>query len=225
MIWFWIFERRGSRKAEIAILLDYSHANTMRMRLYLTIEPNRSKKTTCPCDTLSVGFIGNMTNSRMHGIFGALLKDSLAAQGKAAMPPMKSASIPVMDDDDAVIEDATTPAVQLKKGQIAVDIFEEGGYLIIKAPIAGVKLADLDIDVADTMVTIRGRREQTDVIQDNQYLLKECYWGDFERKVTLPCSVNPTKVRATFSKDGILKIFVPKEESRKVKIVKINEGG
>ncbi len=167
-----------------------------------------------------------MTNSRMHGIFGALLKDSSEGMPqKIKEHTSQGSSIPVMGDDDVLPDDAATPQVQLKKGQIAVDIFEEEGYLIIKAPIAGVKLADLDIDVAENIVTIRGRREQTDMIAANQYLLKECYWGDFERKVTLPCTVNPSKVRATFSKDGILKVFIPKEESRKVKIVKINEGG
>ena len=179
-----------------------------------------------------------MTNSRMHGIFGALLNPSTnsplrsASEGQAGQGILRDSShqkqgssIPVMDDDDVLAEDVAAPQVQLKKGQIAVDIFEEEGYLIIKAPIAGVKLADLDIDVAENIVTIRGRREQTDMIASNQYLLKECYWGDFERKVTLPCTVNPSKVRATFSKDGILKVFIPKEESRKVKIVKINEGG
>ena len=164
----------------------------------------------------------------MHGIFGALLNPSTnSGQGilRDSSHQKQGSSIPVMDDDDVLAEDVAAPQVQLKKGQIAVDIFEEEGYLIIKAPIAGVKLADLDIDVAENIVTIRGRREQTDMIASNQYLLKECYWGDFERKVTLPCTVNPSKVRATFSKDGILKVFIPKEESRKVKIVKINEGG
>ena len=171
--------------------------------------------------------IHSMANSRMHGIFGALLKEQSSGVGNAPSPSARrvgSSSIPVMDDETSMMEDAGTP-LPLKKGQIAVDIFEEDGYFIIKALIAGVKLADLDIDVADNIVTLRGRREQTDVADDSHYILRECYFGDFERKVTLPCTVNPAKVRATFSKDGILKVFIPKEESRKVKIVKINEGG
>lgn len=111
-----------------------------------------------------------------------------------------------------------------KAGQLALDVYEEDGYLIIKAPIAGVKLGDIDIDVVENVITIRGRREQCDELTDNQYYLQECYWGEFSRSVTLPFVVNPVRVKATFSKDNILKIYVPKEE-RKVKIVKINEGG
>ncbi len=141
----------------------------------------------------------------MHGVFNALLKEKAGE------------SFPVTEEE--------AEPIALKRGQIAVDIYEEEGYLIIKAPIAGVKLADLDIDVAENEVTIRGSRAQTDDLEEGQYILQECYWGDFERTVLLPVSVNPAKVKATFSKDNILKIFIPKEGGRKVRIVKINEGG
>jgi len=159
----------------------------------------------------------------MHGIFGALLKEQSSNLGGVSSALKREvSSIPVLDDDSVLAEEGTS--IQLKKGQIAVDIFEEDGYFIIRTPIAGVKLGDLDIDVAENVVTIRGRREQTDVVDDAQYILRECYFGDFERKVTLPCTVNPAKVRATFSRDNVLKIFVPRDEARKVRIVKINEG-
>ena len=106
-------------------------------------------------------------------------------------------------------------------GQVALDIFEYENYYILKAPIAGVRLSDLDIDINDNTITIRGSRKQTDTIPDDQYYIRECFWGDFERKVTLPCSVDPRKVKATFNKECILKILVPKEE--KIKIIRIND--
>ena len=126
------------------------------------------------------------------------------------------------EKEEEILEPFAPPTLQT--GQIAVDIYEDGDYLVIKAPIAGVKLSDLDIDVADNVITIRGERRQCDEIDDGQHLVQECYWGEFSRRVELPNAVNPSKVKATFSKDGVLKVFVPKEE-RKVKIVKINEGG
>lgn len=107
-------------------------------------------------------------------------------------------------------------------GQVAVDIYEQDGYYIIKAPIAGVSLSDLDIEISDNVLTIRGKREQGDPIADDQYYLQECFWGEFSRSVTLPFSIDPKKVKATFNKESILKILIPKEE--KVKIVRINEG-
>ena len=107
-------------------------------------------------------------------------------------------------------------------GQVALDIFEYDNYYILKAPIAGVRLADLDIEVHDNILTIRGTRRQTDTIPEEQYYLKECFWGDFQRSVTLPGSIDPKKVKATFNKDSILKIIVPKEDE-KVKIIRIND--
>lgn len=106
-------------------------------------------------------------------------------------------------------------------GQVALDIFEFDNYYILKAPMAGVKLADLDIEITDNVITIRGQRKQTDDIPQNQYYLQECFWGEFSRSVTLPCSIDPKKVKATFNKDAILKILVPKEE--RVKIIRISE--
>lgn len=107
-------------------------------------------------------------------------------------------------------------------GQVAVDIYEQENYYIIKAPIAGVHLSDLDIEVSDNVITIRGNRRQSDDIPENQYYLQECFWGEFSRSITLPCAIDPKKIRATFNKECILKVIVPKEE--KVKIVRINEG-
>lgn len=107
-------------------------------------------------------------------------------------------------------------------GQIAVDIYEFENYYIIRAPIAGVKLSDIDIEVDDKVLTISGTRAPADTIPADQYYLQECFWGDFQRSITLPISIDPKKVKATFSKDSILKVIVPKEE--KVKIVRISEG-
>src|SRR3989338_8551738 len=63
------------------------------------------------------------------------------------------------------------------KGQVAVDIYEQENYYIIKAPIAGVRLCDLDIEISDNSITIRGSRQQGDDVPSEQYYLQECYWG------------------------------------------------
>ena len=107
-------------------------------------------------------------------------------------------------------------------GQIAVDIYELDDYYIIRAPIAGVRLSDIDIEVDDKVLTIRGRRVAGDNVPADQFYLQECFWGEFSRSVTLPCIIDPKKVKATFSKDSILKVLIPKEE--RVKIVRISEG-
>ena len=121
-----------------------------------------------------------------------------------------------------VAESKSTKKGRQQTGQIAVDIFELENYYIIRAPIAGVKLSDIDIEVDDKVITIRGTRSVAEDIPADQFYVQECFWGNFERSITLPVSIDPKKVKATFSKDSILKVIVPKEE--KVKIVRISEG-
>ena len=156
-----------------------------------------------------------MGTSPFHGIFSFGQEDHVAA----VQQPQKNDQ----EEHDVLLPEYDTTSHDDATGKIAVDIFEQDDYYIIRAPIAGVKLSDLDIEVDGNDITVRGSRRVTDDVQENQFYLQECYWGDFCRKVTMPCSIDPKKIKATFSKDSILKILIPKEE--KVKIVRINEGG
>lgn len=154
-----------------------------------------------------------MSGSPFHGIFGALGQNgsgkSLFTFGqRRAAETESAASLP----DDARGAEA---------GKLALDIFEQDEYTIIRAPIAGVRLSDIDIEVNENVLTIRGTRRLPDAVPADQYYLRECFWGPFARTVTLPHAVDPRKIRATFSKDCILKVIIPKEE--KIKVVKINE--
>jgi HSP20 family protein len=155
-----------------------------------------------------------MIPSPFHGIFSS----SLNADDD--VPLMKKVQKVVPEQKAEAPANMRLPRTGTK-GQVALDVFEFDNYYILKAPIAGVKLSDLDIEITDNVLTVRGHRRQTDEIPDNQYFVRECFWGEFERSVTLPCTIDPKKVKATFNKESILKILVPKEE--KVKIIRIND--
>ncbi len=154
-----------------------------------------------------------MGTSPFHGIFSSL------GQGGDKGGAFS------FDADDELPKPAPAinpvPQPQNQVGRVAVDIYEQDDYYIIKAPIAGVRLSDIDIEVNDNVVTIRGTRRQADSVPQGSYYLQECFWGPFSRSVTLPTSVDPKKIRATFNKECVLKVLVPKEE--KVKIVRITE--
>lgn len=150
-----------------------------------------------------------MSGSPFHGIFGSLNQRGV---GKSVFP------FTTRRERSAVDESAP---VENEAGKLAVDIYEQDDYTIIRAPIAGVRLSDIDIEVNDNILTIRGTRRIPDAIPADQFYLQECFWGPFTRNVTLPNPIDPRKVRATFSKDCVLKILIPKEE--KVKIVRITE--
>ena len=84
-----------------------------------------------------------------------------------------------------------------------------------------MRLSDIDIEVNENVLTVSGTRRLPDTVPADQYYLQECFWGEFSRSVTLPFTIDPKKVKATFNKECILKIIIPKEE--RVKIVRINE--
>ena len=140
-----------------------------------------------------------MGSSPFHGIFSAL---NLGAREEAPAP-------------------SSQPDASATVGRVAVDIYEQDDYVIVKAPIAGVRLSDLEIEVNDNVLTIRGSRRQESV-PTQQFYVQECFWGPFSRSVTLPFPVDSRKIRATFTKDCILKILIPKEQ-KTVNIVRINE--
>ena len=155
-----------------------------------------------------------MGSPPFHGIFSSF--GSHGWDQGAAVDPERGTTLKLPQEPQLP---AGTPAV----GQIAVDIYEQEGYYIIRAPLAGVKLSDLDIEVDDKILTIRGKRTVPDPVPADQYYLQECYWGEFARSVTLPCVIDPKRVKATFNRDCILKVLVPKEE--RVKVIRISEGG
>lgn len=158
-----------------------------------------------------------MTQSPFHGIFNAFTANQAE---KVAASQQESAKKSVQPNVQA--ENVPVQTAKQQSGQIAVDIFEQDSYFIIRAPIAGVKMSDLDIEVEGKQITISGVREQSEEIADGQYFLKECFWGAFKRSITLPITIDAKKVKATFSKDGILKVFIPKQEE-KIKIVRVGE--
>ena len=109
------------------------------------------------------------------------------------------------------------------EGQLAVDVHQTKDMLIITAPIAGVRPEDLDISIHNDMITIRGKRNHSSAIADEDYFYRECYWGSFSRSIILPTDVKADMVEATL-KHGILTILLPKATTaRLIKVRGIEE--
>ncbi len=106
------------------------------------------------------------------------------------------------------------------EGQLSIDVYQTPADIIIKSTIAGVKPEDLDIAITNDMVTIRGRRESDDSLENDDYFYQECYWGPFSRSIILPVDVQTDKSLATL-KNGVLMIKLPKSEKIKTKKIEI----
>ena len=108
------------------------------------------------------------------------------------------------------------------EGQLSIDVFQTPDSLVVKSTIAGVKPDDVDISINNDMLTIRGRREIQENISEENYLIKECYWGGFSRSVILPVEVEAEKVEADMD-NGVLTVILPKAKSAKQFSVKVKE--
>lgn len=105
-------------------------------------------------------------------------------------------------------------------GQLAIDVYQTDSDIVVEAPVAGVSVDDLDIEITPESVTIRGKREKGVKGENRDYLYQECYWGRFSRSVILPQEVNPDHANASF-KNGVLKISLPKVNKQKSKKLKV----
>lgn len=109
-----------------------------------------------------------------------------------------------------------------EEGQLSVDVYETSKNIIIKSPIAGVNYDNLDIYINNDMLTIRGERKTSNSVEVENYLYKECFWGDFSRSIILPVEVDKNKVDAELD-NGILTISLKKNKPNKQIKVKIKE--
>jgi len=100
------------------------------------------------------------------------------------------------------------------EGELAVDVYETPEELIVKAPIAGVAPHQLDIQINEHQLTIRGEREDMHQLDADNVFFQECYWGTFSRVIPIPIAVRPREAKASI-KHGLLTIRLPKEESAK----------
>ncbi len=100
---------------------------------------------------------------------------------------------------------------EAEDGQLAIDVYQDDDYVVIKSIVGGIRPEDLDLSVTSDMVTIRGSREKSEQIAEENYYYQECFWGSFSRSVILPCDIKIDQVEASM-KNGILTIKMPKVE-------------
>ncbi|MCX6751705.1 MAG: Hsp20/alpha crystallin family protein [Candidatus Nomurabacteria bacterium] len=104
--------------------------------------------------------------------------------------------------------------------ELTVDVYQTPTDIMVQTMVAGVKPEDLELTIARDMITIKGKREENRNIDEENYFIKELYWGKFSRSILLPQEVEPEEVEAT-EKHGLLTIKIQKVDKEKKNTIKV----
>ncbi len=123
---------------------------------------------------------------------------------------------------DRLFEDTLVPAEILRSMRVpAAELKETKEAVYLKVEIPGMEAKDLDIQVTEDTVSIAGERKDETQPEEKNAIRSEFRYGKFHRIIPLPARVQNTQVTADY-KDGILTLTLPKTESEKNKVVKVN---
>ena len=124
--------------------------------------------------------------------------------------------------DDFFPQNTTTKDGSLTWGwNPVVDIYDNENSIVFKAELPGVSKKDIEIDIKDRVLTLKGERSADNEVNEDNYYRRERTYGRFERSFTLPANVDSDKIKADYN-DGVLKIEVPKPENQKPKQVTVH---
>jgi len=110
--------------------------------------------------------------------------------------------------------------IKKEVGQLSVDIYQNETEIVLVAPIAGISKENLELQITDDVLVIRGERKQEDKVPEENYYTKECFWGPFSRSVVLPLEADSENTKASFD-NNVLTVRIPKTEREQTKIIKI----
>jgi HSP20 family protein len=107
----------------------------------------------------------------------------------------------------------------------AIDMFQRGNDLVIRADVPGLSKDDITVDIADDQVTIRGERRYDHEEEREGVFRSERSYGSFCRVVPLPQGAIADSAKANFN-NGVLEVVVqaPSFDVRRGRRVEIKEG-
>ena len=127
---------------------------------------------------------------------------------------------------DRLFDDAfTRPFSLIREGgstlsSPAIDMYQTDNEVVVKAALPGIKADEVQINVNNDILTIKGEMKHEEEKKDKSWHIREHRWGTFERSITLPTGVIADRAKADFE-NGILTITLPKLEEVKPKTITV----
>ncbi len=109
--------------------------------------------------------------------------------------------------------------------RMALDVIENADEFIVKADLAGIDPDKIEITYTDNNLSIKGEMEEEreEEGKEGRYHLRERRHGTFSRTISMPGTVDVENIEAE-TKNGVLKIHLPKKEEVKPHRIQIKGG-
>jgi HSP20 family protein len=101
-----------------------------------------------------------------------------------------------------------------------VDMVDHDSEFVLTAELPGMTEDDIEVDVQDGVLTLRGEKTESSEHEDKEHRIYERRYGSFERCFTLARTVDSESVTAEYE-NGILTVHIPKAEAamgRKIEV-------
>ena len=92
----------------------------------------------------------------------------------------------------------------------AVDVSDTEKAYEITAELPGIDEKNVEVKVANNVLTIKGEKQEEKEEKKKDYYLRERNFGSFERSFQIPDGVDNDKIEAKFKK-GVLTVVLPKK--------------
>jgi len=96
--------------------------------------------------------------------------------------------------------------------------------LVLTMDVPGLTADDLEIQLVDGQLSVRGERRPAEVAAGTRWARRERAFGRFERRLKLPDGADPDLITATVD-NGVLSLIVPKPERLQPRTISIDSGG
>lgn len=104
-----------------------------------------------------------------------------------------------------------------------INLYDHDDHYLITAEMAGVTTDDLELAIANGMLTIRGGRKLDENADENRYRRQERPHGTWQRSLSLPERVSEEGLKAALT-DGILSIVLPKAQEETPRQIPVTGG-
>jgi HSP20 family protein len=123
---------------------------------------------------------------------------------------------------DQLFDDFTRgwPTVGANQLVPSTDVTENDKEIQITAELPGLEEKDVQINVADDVLTIKGEKKAEKEEKDKNYRLVERSYGAFSRSIELPAGIDSNSIKASIAK-GVLTVVVPKPAPAQVKKIEV----